>query len=355
MLVPVLDTNRKPLMPVKPALARLLLNQKKASAYWSKLGIFCIILHKAVDNPSLQQMVVGIDPGSSFEGWSVVGTRDTVLNGMSEAPTHIKDAVEVRRNMRRARRHRNLWRREARFDNRLRNKQALPPSTYARWNAKLRILKQLIKVLPITDVVVEDVQAVTKKGCKRWNTCFSPIEQGKQWLYSQIRELGLTLHTKQGYETKELRDSFGLKKTSSKSKQSFSSHAVDAWVMAASVSGAVKPTWLGLFYWVPIRLHRRQLHAFQPSKGNVRRPYGGTRSMGLSRGTLVKHIKFGLTYIGGTLKERVSLHSLRTGKRVTQGAKVEDCSILTVIRQRGTLLPRLKSGVSATPAPHGVS
>jgi hypothetical protein len=351
MLVPVLDTNRKPLMPVKPALARLILNQKKASAYWNKLGIFCIILHTVVDNPSSQQLVVGIDPGSSFEGWSVVGTRDTVLNGMSEAPTHVKDVVEVRRNMRRARRHRNLWRREARFDNRLRNKAALPPSTYARWNAKLRILKQLIKVLPITDVVVEDVCAETKKGCKRWNKAFSPIEHGKQWLYSQIRELGLNLHLKQGYETKALRDHFGLKKTSSKSKQSFNSHAVDAWVMAASVSGALKPTWLGLFYWTPIRLHRRQLHAFQPSKGNVRRPYGGTRSMGLTRGTLIKHIKFGLCYIGGTLKERVSLHSIRTGKRVTQGAKVEDCHILTVIRQRGTLLSGVNTGVSATPAP----
>jgi hypothetical protein len=100
-------------MPVKPALARLLLTQKKASAYWNKLGIFCIILHKVVDNPSLQQLVVGIDPGSKWEGWSVVGTQDTILNGMSEAVTHVKDAVEVRRNMRRARRHRKLWRREA--------------------------------------------------------------------------------------------------------------------------------------------------------------------------------------------------------------------------------------------------
>ena len=73
--------------------------------------------------------------------------------------------------------------------------------------------------------------------------------------------------------------------------------------------------------------------------------------MGLTRGTLVRHIKFGLCYIGGTLKERVSLHSLLTGKRVTQSAKVTDCRILTVIRQRGTLLSRLKSRVSATPAP----
>lgn len=346
MQIPVLDKSKKPLMPTSPTRARLLLKLGKAKAYWNKLGIFCIILQKEVE-PDNQQMVIGIDPGSSFEGWSVVGTKDTVLNGMSEAPTHIKDALEVRRNMRRARRHRNMWRREARFDNRLRDKKSLPPSIHARWNAKLRILKQLIKVLPITDVVVEDVQAVTKKGCKRWNANFSPIEQGKQWLYSQIRALGFNLHIKQGWETKDFRDQFGLKKTSLKSKQSFSSHAVDAWVMAASVSGALKPTWTGLFYWVPIRLHRRQLHAFQPSKGNIRRPYGGTRSMGLSRGTLVKHIKFGLTYIGGTLKGRVSLHSISTGKRLTQSANTSALEILTTTHWRAQLLPTLNGRVSA--------
>lgn len=355
MLVPVLDTNRNPLMPVKPALARLLLTQKKASAYWNKLGIFCIILHKVVDNPSLQQLVVGIDPGSKWEGWSVVGTQDTILNGMSEAVTHVKDAVEVRRNMRRARRHRKLWRREARFNNRLRNKEALPPSTMARWQAKLRILIQIKKILPISDVVIEDVRAETRKGCERWNSNFSPIEQGKHWLYKEIEQLGLNLHLRRGYETKELREHFSLKKTSQKDKQTFSSHAVDAWVMAASISGAISPTYQGLLYWIPIRFHRRQLHRFEPSKGGVRRPYGGTRSMGLSRGTLVKHIKFGRCYIGGTLKGRVSLHSHRTGKRVTQGAKIQDCRILTRISWRGTLLPRINSWVSATPAPHGVS
>lgn len=352
MQIPVLDSRKRPLMPTSPARARLLLKKGKAKPYWNKLGIFCIILQKEVE-PDNQQIAVGIDPGSKWEGWSVVGTQDTILNGMSEAPTHIKDAMEVRRNMRRARRHRKLWRREARFDNRLRNKNTLPPSTLARWNAKLRILKHLVKVLPITDVVVEDVRAATKRGCKRWNTCFSPIEQGKQWLYSHVRDLGLKLHLRQGYETKELRDKFGLKKTSQKDTKTFSSHAVDAWVMAASITGALKPTWLGLIYWVPIRLHRRQLHAFQPGKGGTRRPYGGTRSMGLSRGTLVKHIKYGLTYIGGTLKGRVSLHSLRTGKRVTQGAKIQDCRILTRISWRGTLLPRINSWVSATPAPRG--
>lgn len=355
MRVPVLDSRKKPLMPTTSAKARILIKTGKAKPYWNKLGIFCIILTREVE-PDNQQIAVGIDPGSSFEGWSVVGTNTTILNGMSEAPTYIKKAVEVRRTMRRARRHRNLRRREARFDNRLRNKSSLPPSTLARWNAKLRILNQLLKVLPISDVVVEDVQAKSKKNCKKWNLCFSPIEAGKNWFYTEIRKLGLKLYLKQGYETKILREKFNLKKSSQKSKQTFGSHAVDAWVLAADVVGAIKPTCLELIYWIPIRLHRRQLHRFEPTTGGLRSSYGGTRSMGLTRGTLVKHIKYGLTYIGGTLKGRVSLHSLRTGKRVTQGAKITDCRVLTRISWRGYAPPTTKvMGFRCPLRPHGVS
>ncbi len=335
MRVPVLDTRRKQLMPTTPVRARLLLKQGKAKPYWNKLGIFCIILTYEVE-PDNQPLAVGIDPGSSFEGWSVVGTKETVLNGMSETPNHVKKAVETRRTMRRARRHRNCWRRPARFNNRLNGQKFMPPSTFARWNAKIRILQQLRKILPITDVVVEDVAAETKKNCKQWNTNFSPIEVGKKWFYRTIRSLSINLFLRTGYETAMLRDRFGLPKTSRKSDPTFASHAVDAWVMAADVVGAEQPTEFGLCYWTPIRVHRRQLHRLQPEKGGVRKPYGGTRSLGLTRGTLVRHIKHGLTYIGGTLKNRVSLHRRDTGKRVTQSARIEDCTILTRIAWRTT-------------------
>jgi len=42
--------------------------------------------------PDNQQLVAGLDPGSKFEGASVVGTVDTVLNLMMEAPGHVKEA-----------------------------------------------------------------------------------------------------------------------------------------------------------------------------------------------------------------------------------------------------------------------
>jgi hypothetical protein len=77
MRVPVLDAEMHPLMPTTSSRARLLLTGGQASAYWNKLGIFCIILKKTVI-PNNQPLALGIDPGSSFEGWSVVGAKATV-------------------------------------------------------------------------------------------------------------------------------------------------------------------------------------------------------------------------------------------------------------------------------------
>lgn len=56
---------------------------------------------------------------------------------------------------------------------------------------------------------------------------------------------------------------------------------------------------------------------------------GGMSSMGFKRGSWVKHPKYGVCYVGGTLNGRVSLHNLQDGKRLTQNAKTDDCTFLT--------------------------
>jgi len=95
---------------------------------------------------------------------------------------------------------------------------------------------------------------------------------------------------------------------------------------------------------VPLRWHRRQLHRFQPGKGGIRQPYGGTHSLGFKRGSLVRHIlRHGLSYVGGTLKGRLSLHSLVTGQRLCRNARPEDCTFLTRLSWR--LTPALSSAV----------
>lgn len=338
MRVPVVDSEKRPLMPCTPAKARMLIKQGKAFPKRNKLGIFYLQLNYSQE-PTNQTIVIGIDPGSKFEGYSLVGTQDTVLNIMAQTATYVKDAVETRRTMRRARRSRK-WRRPRRNLNRLKREKRTPPSTRSRWEAKFRILTQLNKIIPITDVAIEDVNARTRAGWKKWNEFFSPVQMGKGHLYTLIKKAGFRLHLIICLRTKELRDLYGLKKTQSKSKQSFASHCVDAWVIAASISGAKKPSWTGLFYIVPARLHRRHLHTLQPAKGGIRHAYGGTRSFGLKRGTLVIHRKYGRCVVGGCSlkKKRISLHSYRTNKRLTQDAQVKDCRILTWVAFRSWLV-----------------
>jgi hypothetical protein len=316
------------------------------------LGLFYVQLCSAQE-PNNQPLVAGVDPGSKFEGISVVGRQETVLNLMVEAPTHVKEAVKTRRTMRRARRFRK-WRRPKRFKNRLNRKQRLPPSTRSRWEAKAWVIAHLCTLLPISDVVVEDVQAAMRKGKGgKWNEAFSPVQVGKDHLYQLLRKMGLTVHLKEGWQTKELREKHGLKKTKSKSQQAFESHAVDAWVLAASVSGACQPTCTRLWYVVPAILHRRQLHRLQAEKGGQRKPYGGTRSLGLKRGTFVRHPKYGLCTVGGfdRKKQTISLNEYRTNKRLTQGAKVEHCRVLTWVAFRAFLVGKTSKTTSKKVGP----
>jgi hypothetical protein len=326
-------------MPCTPAKARHLFSSGKARPKRNKLGLFYVQLCYEQE-PSHQPLVVGIDPGSKFEGFSVVGTKETVVNLMAQAPNHIKDALETRRTMRRARRFRK-WRRPKRFNNRLSRKQRIAPSTRSRWEAKARIVARLQQVLPLSDVVVEDVQAVTRIGKGgMWNQALSPVQVGKEHLYRLLHGMGLAVHMREGWQTKQFREQYGLKKTKDKSKQLFESHAVDAWVLAASISGASHPSCTRLWYLVPVILHRRQLHRLQASQGGVRRPYGGSHSLGLKRGTLIKHTQYGWCTVGGFDRKRntISLHAYRTNKRLTQGAKVKDCAVLTWVAFRSWLV-----------------
>jgi RRXRR protein len=330
-------------MPCHPAKAQILCKSGKARPRRNKLGLFYVQLCQEQE-PDYQMLVAGVDPGSKFEGFSVVGTQETVFNLMVGASNHVKEAVKTRRTMRRARRFRK-WRRPKRFNNRLNRKKRIPPSTRNRWEAKARIIAHLCTILPISDVVVEDVQAATRKGKRgqspnKWNGAFSPVQVGKAHFYQLLRQMGLTVHLAQGWQTNALREKHGLKKTKSKSQQSFESHAVDAWALAASVSGACQPTCRRLWYVVPAILHRRQLHRLEAEKGGKRKPYGGTRSLSLKRGTLVRHQKYGLCTVGGfdRQKQTISLHEYQTNKRLTQGAKVENCRVLTWVTFRSWLI-----------------
>jgi hypothetical protein len=176
--------------------------------------------------------------------------------------------------------------------------------------------------------VVEDIGAETRKAARRWNGSFSPLEVGKHWFYKELSGIA-AVETPSGWQTSEWRASLGLWKSSNKRSERFEAHCVDSWVLANSwVGGQEAPDNREILFVVPLRFHRRQLHRLEPAKGGIRSPYGGTRSLGFKRGSLVKHPKWGLTYVGGYLGERASLHSIETGSRLCQNAKPADCKFL---------------------------
>ena len=326
MFVPVLNKQNQPLMPTRIGRAQRWVNSGKGTFFWKK-GVFCVRLNVEPSDNKIQQIAVGIDPGSKREAYTVKSNAHTYLNVLIETPDWIKDALEVRRTMRRARRFRNCRRRECKFDNR--HKNFLPPSTKARWALKLRICKNLLKTFPIEEYAVEDVCAITKSGKRKWNVSFSPLEVGKKYFYEELSKIG-KLTIKKGYETKDLRDSLNLKKTKDKLSDKFSAHNVDSWVLANHlVGGHLKPDNENILKLIPLQFHRRQLHALQPSIGGERRLYGGTMSLGFKRGSLVKHKKYGIMYVGGNSKDRISVHNIWTGKRISQNVKTCDCKFLT--------------------------
>jgi len=145
LFVSVVDKNNQPLMPTTCSRAKRWIKSKKATGFW-KRGIYCVRLNQEPSDRKFQQIVVGIDPGSKREGFTVKSKAHTFLNIQANAVTWVKESMDVRRTLRRTRRNRNTPCRQPRFNNK-RKTNFLPPSTKARWQWKLRIVNWLKKIL----------------------------------------------------------------------------------------------------------------------------------------------------------------------------------------------------------------
>lgn len=322
--VPVLSSDREVLMPTTAARARKWIKSGKATPFF-RGQMFCVRMNVPTGK-KIQPIAVGIDPGSKWEGYTVKSEAHTYLNIQADAVTWVKDAVKTRREMRRNRRYRKTPYHSPKYNHNFGTK--LSPSTKARWQWKLRIASWLCKLFPVDCFVVEDIKAKTL-GKPAWDKIFSPLESGKNWFYEQLGKLAW-VETLTGQETFLLRKQHGLKKGSNKKKLVFKSHCVDSWVLSNWYTGGhIKPENEMLLRIVPLRFHRRQLHYLQPLKTGVRPTYGSTRSLGFKRGTIVRHKKHGVVYVGGTRENRMSLHRLETGVRFCQNVLPEDCKFLS--------------------------
>lgn len=152
----VLDTNRKPLNPCKPGVARGLLKSGKASVF--RRFPFTIILNKTV-NATPQPMQLKIDPGSKTTGLALLQGDQVVWGGeITHRGQQIKDALESRRALRRGRRNRKTRYRQPRFLNRTRKKGWLAPSLQHRVETTITWVNRLRKYALITEISQELVR-----------------------------------------------------------------------------------------------------------------------------------------------------------------------------------------------------
>jgi hypothetical protein len=155
----VLDTKKRPLNPVHPGRARLLLNQGKAAVF--RYYPFTIILKRDVAQAQVDPLRLKIDPGSKTTGLAVVNDATGEVVWAAEV-THrgaaITRALRRRRALRRGRRARKTRHRALRFLNRRRAKGWLPPSLESRMANVTTWVARLRRLCPINALCMELVK-----------------------------------------------------------------------------------------------------------------------------------------------------------------------------------------------------
>lgn len=162
-MVFVLDTNRKPLAPCHPSVARKLLKQGKAAIF--KRYPFTIILNKEVggnNEENKQGFRLKIDYGSKHTGLAILQNNNIIWMAQIQHRTAIKPNLDKRRAYRRRRRSKNLRYRQPRFLNRKKIKGWIPPSLESRVNNIKVWVNRLRKLIPLTHISYENVKFDTQ-------------------------------------------------------------------------------------------------------------------------------------------------------------------------------------------------
>ena len=158
----VLDTNKQPLEPCSPTIAKKLLKAGKAAVF--RQYPFTIILKKVVDKQELLPCQLKLDPGSKNTGIAILeGNKLIWAAELTHRGQQIKNDLESRRSLRRRRRGRNTRYRQPRFLNRTRESGWLAPSLEHRVLTTITWVNKLIKLCPIHTIAMELVRFDTQK------------------------------------------------------------------------------------------------------------------------------------------------------------------------------------------------
>ncbi|MEG4301797.1 RNA-guided endonuclease IscB [Microcoleus sp. D3_18a_C4] len=152
----VLDTNKRPLTPCKPSMARKLLTAGKAAVF--RMFPITIILKKVV-TATIKSITLKLDPGSKTTGIALLQGEKVIFGAeLTHRGQAIKASLDSRRALRRGRRNRHTRYRRARFLNRTRQKGWLAPSLQHRVETTLTWVNKLRRLAPISSIIQELVR-----------------------------------------------------------------------------------------------------------------------------------------------------------------------------------------------------
>jgi len=153
----LLDTNKQRLNPLIPKQARRLMEQGKAAVY--RQFPFTLILKKEIEFPCIRPLILKIDPGSKYTGFSILDGEKVIWGAeLEHRGSKIKDDLESRRSLRSNRRNRKTPYRKARFNNRKRPEGSLAPSLLHRVQTTQTWVNRLIRLATISEVWIEKVK-----------------------------------------------------------------------------------------------------------------------------------------------------------------------------------------------------
>lgn len=160
-VVYVLNKDGLPLMPThKLGKVRHLLKDGKAKVV--NRSPFTIQLNYDCGNHT-QSITLGVDAGSKHIGLSASTKKQELYCSDVELRDDVVELLSTRRRNRRSRRN-HLRYRPARFDNRKKEDSWLAPSIRQKIDSHLKVIEEVHKILPITNIIVEvasfDIQKI---------------------------------------------------------------------------------------------------------------------------------------------------------------------------------------------------
>ena len=184
-MVYVQDIDGKPLMPTERyGKVAYLLNRGKATVVCR--CPFTIRLAYATTR-HVQMVTLGVDAGSRHIGLSATTEKKELYAAQCDVRTDVTELLATRRELRSARRNRDLRHRPARFGNRRKSEGWLAPSVRCKVEEHLRIIEKVNRILPISKTVVEVAQFDTQR-MKDGEIEGDLYQQGEQLGFWNVRE-----------------------------------------------------------------------------------------------------------------------------------------------------------------------